>query len=789
MFTRWLSNKFSDLNDRVSGFDSYEEIQEKIKSAHRKNIPIKFLGLWDTVDAYGMPIEELQQGINWVVWPTQFANYKLSDKVERACHALALDDERKTFHPRIWREAESKNPERILQVWFAGMHSNVGGGYPDDQLSYVSLEWIMSEARSRGVLFEAGALAQVSAAKSAFARIYDSRKGLGAYYRYAPREIDMGTYTRFDPATETETSVAIAPIVHGSVIMRMARGTDDYAPISLPKAFWVLAPDGKLLRMDASGASSLDQDVNTRAKASVPMRYSPDDPTNVKLIEDESAALRAAMHELNSKRPKTEDEEASVSDLVSNTVFWRKALYVLTMTLTFYLIAYPLTQGTLAAVIGWIPRGIASHIKPLANFGEEIENSLGFDGSAGGITDVLFGVIGSFLPGPLSQALTPWKLAVQNHFFEATLLAGLIVLSLLGSTVLQMRIRDRSRLGWSAEYRDSYPKWLEARRRGAFWGASMLLAFLVLLFLLFTYLRFPGELRLLLVPPAILALIAAFGLGGSKNKLHELKGGVWLDFAGVLRKCERLKLLYGLTFERLVPLLFGLAVLLVLLTPLFILVNHPFYLLRSVSGAYCNGNSGNAHAPPYEASDFSTDQMCWASGIRVEKGKKYRVTLTTPGDWFDKTLRADPIGFKAKSLIFVLTTPLKRRPEKNWFVPIVKLGREGNVEMTFDPSPAPAPTDYSENDCKDQPAEAENWRFGAKLKQDQAAALMKCAPTPIDRQSVSTTFTASATDELFLYVNDAVPALPIFEDVFVANNRGTGTLRVEEVQEAGPAKP
>jgi hypothetical protein len=85
---------------------------------------------------------------------------QLSDNVDRACHALALDDARTTFHPVLWSERGHNPPplrpdgycyiedERLTQVWFAGVHSNVGGGYPDDSLSQVSLYWMMREAKA-----------------------------------------------------------------------------------------------------------------------------------------------------------------------------------------------------------------------------------------------------------------------------------------------------------------------------------------------------------------------------------------------------------------------------------------------------------------------------------------------------------------------------------------------------------------------------------------------------------------------------------------------------------------
>jgi uncharacterized protein (DUF2235 family) len=134
-------------------------------------VPIEFLGLWDTVDAYGLPVDELTRAIDHFVWPLTMRDYKLSPMVRRACHALALDDERNTFHPRLWNEVPVDGApgtgvvdanrhtrhirdERISQVWFAGVHSNVGGGYPNDGLSYVSLQWMMREAEHQGLRFE-----------------------------------------------------------------------------------------------------------------------------------------------------------------------------------------------------------------------------------------------------------------------------------------------------------------------------------------------------------------------------------------------------------------------------------------------------------------------------------------------------------------------------------------------------------------------------------------------------------------------------------------------------------
>src|SRR6266849_118633 len=127
--------------DRIKGYRTYREIEADTITAKREKIPIRFLGLWDTAEAYGMPIDGLKRGIDWVLWPMLFGDLILSPRVQRACHALSIDDERSTFHPLLWDEAAEADmvarkvvpAGRITQVWFAGVHSNVGGGYPEDQ--------------------------------------------------------------------------------------------------------------------------------------------------------------------------------------------------------------------------------------------------------------------------------------------------------------------------------------------------------------------------------------------------------------------------------------------------------------------------------------------------------------------------------------------------------------------------------------------------------------------------------------------------------------------------------
>jgi hypothetical protein len=224
--------------------------------------PIAFVGVWDTVDAYGLPVDELTDGINKWVWPLSAPDLELHEKVEKACHALAIDDERNTFHPVLWdestepvrkRRATHLDQERISQVWFAGMHSNVGGGYADDALSYVSFKWMVDQAAKRQLHLVQAAVDAHLAKADPFGRIYDSRSGLKGYYRYNPRRIEWLTNGQahekaFGGWFRTGPKVRIRrPKIHESVFARIAAAPEAYAPIIFPLDYGIVRENGTIL--------------------------------------------------------------------------------------------------------------------------------------------------------------------------------------------------------------------------------------------------------------------------------------------------------------------------------------------------------------------------------------------------------------------------------------------------------------------------------------------------------------------------------------------------------------
>lgn len=212
---------------------------------------IRFLGLWDTVDAYGLPVDELKHGVDFWIWPLNFGDRDLSPKVKRACHALALDDERRTFHPVLWNERKEET-DRLTQVWFAGMHSNVGGGYAKDGLAYVSLNWIVEEVKKTHGDFHTAAGAKVvppmfhAAATDEFKRlanvhadITNSRSGMAAYYRYDPRRVSVLCNDAYHEVWIKR------PKIHHTVLDRIAEQHVAYTP---------LITSGPYDEVDANGA-------------------------------------------------------------------------------------------------------------------------------------------------------------------------------------------------------------------------------------------------------------------------------------------------------------------------------------------------------------------------------------------------------------------------------------------------------------------------------------------------------------------------------------------------------
>lgn len=114
--------------------------------------PVKFLGVFDTVGALGIPKSLLSRVFRYMDFH-RFHNTTLSPVVQNAFHALAIDEQRIDFIPTLFHK-NGRSEQNLVQMWFAGAHSNVGGGYEDSFLSRIPGRWMQAWAEHHGLKFQ-----------------------------------------------------------------------------------------------------------------------------------------------------------------------------------------------------------------------------------------------------------------------------------------------------------------------------------------------------------------------------------------------------------------------------------------------------------------------------------------------------------------------------------------------------------------------------------------------------------------------------------------------------------
>ncbi len=121
--------------------------------------PIRFVGVWDTVGALGIP--DSLAFLNLLDDPAQhsFHDTRISTNVQTARHAVAMDELRQSFQPTLWTNTD-EHPD-VVQQWFPGVHSDVGGGYYEAGLANGALHWMLTEAQAAGLRLRDGMLRQV----------------------------------------------------------------------------------------------------------------------------------------------------------------------------------------------------------------------------------------------------------------------------------------------------------------------------------------------------------------------------------------------------------------------------------------------------------------------------------------------------------------------------------------------------------------------------------------------------------------------------------------------------
>ena len=128
------SNRQTNLIE--NRFKSYE-VDKKDKENNIK-VDVTFLGVWDTVGAFGIPVNLLGIPFGRI---NLFNNMDVADKVKKAVHLVCADDTRNAFKPTLMNH----NPGIVHEVWFSGVHSDVGGGYLRDQLGWITIIYMIEQ--------------------------------------------------------------------------------------------------------------------------------------------------------------------------------------------------------------------------------------------------------------------------------------------------------------------------------------------------------------------------------------------------------------------------------------------------------------------------------------------------------------------------------------------------------------------------------------------------------------------------------------------------------------------
>lgn len=165
------------------------EFRQRYAIGGLDRIEIRFIGVWDTVGALGIPIRGLR---SLTRSKHQFHDTELSGSVRHAAHALAIDERRAPFEPALW-QYQPKPEQTVTQMWFPGVHSDIGGGYRDRGLSDIALQWMIDQASAAGLAVDEHAVAAHPLGPNPLAPLHQSKTGLYRLTQGIDREIGRST--------------------------------------------------------------------------------------------------------------------------------------------------------------------------------------------------------------------------------------------------------------------------------------------------------------------------------------------------------------------------------------------------------------------------------------------------------------------------------------------------------------------------------------------------------------------------------------------------------------------
>lgn len=184
---------------------------------------LHFVGVWDTVSSVG-----------WIENPLRLPYTTSNPAIAHGRHAVAIDERRAFFRTNLWwpgSTPEETGPRDMKQIWFAGVHCDVGGGYPEEEsgLSKIPLKWMLEEAEALGLACDQARKETVLGFRGGGYVAPDPRahahESLSGWWRLA-EFVRKSHYDRNSGRTDRRMNLGRprtfppAPLIHGSVYER-----------------------------------------------------------------------------------------------------------------------------------------------------------------------------------------------------------------------------------------------------------------------------------------------------------------------------------------------------------------------------------------------------------------------------------------------------------------------------------------------------------------------------------------------------------------------------------------
>lgn len=213
------------------------KIYKGFRHTFSRFVQVHFLGVWDTVSSVG-----------WA-WHPQYLQFTANNPIVKTFrHAISLDERRTYFVQNLWTNDPPEGQD-VLQVWFPGVHCDVGGGYKESEagLSKIALKWMVEEAEAFGLKFQPKAKEAILpkqdtselAAPSSTAMKHESLRGLWWLVEFLPKRIKdpaAGFASRWIIPKGRPRFVSKGAIIHSSVFDRM-QSLPEYQPRNLPATY------------------------------------------------------------------------------------------------------------------------------------------------------------------------------------------------------------------------------------------------------------------------------------------------------------------------------------------------------------------------------------------------------------------------------------------------------------------------------------------------------------------------------------------------------------------------